>query len=141
MKRIKSRTAILSLAFGILIAGSATALASTFLTAAQQTVTGRILGCYGSGGALRVLTPGATCGSDTPISWMGHTLQATVNSDGTYGNAWGIKSVSHTAGSGIYDVFTTASSGKCVQLASLAFSSGQISVEGNANFVPNEVQV
>ena len=140
MKRIKNKTVIMALTFGFIIAGSATSLA-TVVAAAPEAANGRISGCYASTGALRVVTPGTSCGSGHPISWVGNNTQVTVNSNGTYGNAWGISSVTHTPASGVYDITARTSTVGCVETATLAFTSGQISAEGSANFHPNEIQV
>jgi hypothetical protein len=94
---------------------------------------GRIGGCYDSTGALRVITVGSTCGTGTPLSWVGRIPSAVVFGDGTLAHGVDVNHVTHTAGSGIYDVyFTYSNAGACTQVASLndAGSPGMIRAYG-----------
>lgn len=144
MKRITRRTtAIMAVTIGLGIAGATTAIAASVLSSSSpETSYGQINGCYASDGALSVQT-GTSCTGSTPITWVGKAIEATVQPDGTYGSAYGITSITHPS-TGVYDIFTKLpknGGASCEPSATLAFNPGQVSVEGDANFVQNEVQV
>lgn len=103
---------------------------------------GRVNGCYSKTGDLRVTSLGTSCGTGTPITWVGTNPNAVVFADGTLLHGSGVSQITHQPGSGLYDVyFDYDQAGSCAQVASLAdMTPGTITAYGG-QVASNVVQV
>jgi hypothetical protein len=143
MNFMKRKLIIVSFVLAAAMLGTGASLAiATSLTADPTGANGRVFACYNRSGALRVISPGSSCGRGTAISWVGTSLNAVVFSDGTLLHGSGVSQITHQPGSGLYDVyFNDQQAGACAQVASLAdMTPGTITAYGG-QVASNVVQV
>lgn len=143
MKPLKHKPIVTIVTLGVVVIAASASWAMTNSSGTGPVGTnGRVNGCYSRTGALRVASPGASCGKGTALTWVGTNPNAVVFSDGTLLHGSGVSQITHQPGSGVYDVyFNYDQAGSCAQVASLAdMTPGTIAAYGG-QVAPNVVQV